>query len=346
PGDSFEVYGNASSDYVEVVAISPRGGYGIGLDGLYGVSIYTVPAFNPDETGSYKIHVFIDRTDSLGNTDSLGDTTGFYNLNETRNLILEEPIEINGTTNRPPGTNITINITGPETDKYNFYKRIKVDSSADTENYTILVLSPGIDGVYGNSSYKYIDSILDLDGAGPELGAMDVSNKTQEEIVRIIEDAAVNAAGSDDLIWMGNITVSNEGYIDTGQSTNPYPSISGTHNGTIIPSHDINVNKLYTYPCPGTGGHTEYARIWNKTWNATATWGGYAGDWHNITFDNPVVLLPNKTYNYTIRTGSYPQIIHNQTHTTLDGSFINCTEFIDANGKKYDDWIPAIKLYS
>jgi len=133
---------------------------------------------------------------------------------------------------------------------------------------------------------------------------------------------------------------------DTGSPSNPYPSISGTHNGTIIPSHDINVNKLYTYPCPGTGGHTEYARIWNKTWNATATWDGYASDWHNITFDNPVVLLPNKTYNYTIRTGSYPQIIHNQTHTTLDGSFINCTEFRDANGKKYENWIPAIKLYS
>ena len=346
PGDSFEVYGNASSDYVEVVAISPRGGYGIGLDGLYGVSIYTVPAFNPDETGSYKIHVFIDRTDSLGNTDSLGDTAGFYNLNETRNLILEEPIEINGPTNRPPGTNIIINITGPETDKYNFYKRIKVDSSADTENYTILVLSPGIDGVYGNSSYKYIDSILDLDGAGPELGAIDVSNKTQEEIVSVIKNVTINRAGSDDLIWMGNITVSNKSYIDTVQSTNPYPSISGTHNGTIIPTKTIIATKLYTYPCAGTGGHTEYARIWNKTWNATATWDGYAGDWHNITFDNPVVLLPNKTYNYTIRTGSYPQIIHNQTHTTLDGSFINCTEFIDANGKKYEDWIPAIKLYS
>ena len=191
-----------------------------------------------------------------------------------------------------------------------------------------------------------MDTILDLDGAGPELGAIDVSNKTQEEIVKIIEDATVNAAGSDDLIWMGNITVSNEGYIDTAQSTNPYPSISGTHNGTIIPNKTITATKLYTYPCGGTGGHTEYARIWNKTWNATATWDGYASDWHNITFDNPVVLLPNKTYNYTIRTGSYPQIIHNQTHTTLDGSFINCTEFIDANGKKYEDWIPAIKLYS
>ena len=143
-----------------------------------------------------------------------------------------------------------------------------------------------------------------------------------------------------------NYFLTTENIFDTGPSPNPYPSIAGIHNGTIIPNKTIIATKLYTYPCGGTGGHTEYARIWNKTWNATATWDGYASDWHNITFDNPVVLLPNKTYNYTIRTGSYPQIIHNQTHTTLDGSFINCTEFRDANGKKYEDWIPAIKLYS
>jgi hypothetical protein len=90
---------------------------------------------------------------------------------------------------------------------YNFYKKIKVDSDADTGNYMIIVLSPGRDGVYGNSSYKYIDSILDLDGEGPELGAIDVSNKTQEEIVVIIEDDIVFAAGSDDLMWRGYLTV-------------------------------------------------------------------------------------------------------------------------------------------
>jgi len=32
-------------------------------------------------------------------------------------------------------------------------------------------------------------------------------------------------------------------------------------------------------------------------------------------------------------------------HTTLDGSFINCTEFRDANGRIHDDWIPAIRLH-
>ena len=134
---------------------------------------------------------------------------------------------------------------------------------------------------------------------------------------------------------------------DTGASENPYPSIFGTHNGTIIPYQDIkNVSKIYTYPCPGTGGHTEHIKIWNSSnWNVTTNWHGYTGDWHNISFNEPFTLHAGVTYNYTIRTGSYPQIIHNQTHTTLDGSFINCTEFTDANRKRYDNWIPAIKLF-
>ncbi|MBN1763002.1 MAG: ABC transporter substrate-binding protein [Methanomicrobia archaeon] len=129
---------------------------------------------------------------------------------------------------------------------------------------------------------------------------------------------------------------------DTGQGT--YPSISGTHNGTITPSYDINVSKLYTYSCPGTGGHTEYVRIWNITgWNVTATWNGYTGDWCNLTFDEPFILSAGTTYNYTIITGSYPQIVHERTRETAHG-WINCTEFVDANGKEHYDWIPAIRL--
>ena len=136
-----------------------------------------------------------------------------------------------------------------------------------------------------------------------------------------------------------NVTV----VFDTDAPINPYPSIAGTHNGTIKPSQNIDVQKLYTYPCPGTSGHTEYARIWNSTLNATATWQGYQTDWRNITFNDTFTLVANETYNYTIRTGSYPQIIHNQTFTNEYGT-LTCTEFTDANGKKYYDWIPAIRL--
>lgn len=123
-----------------------------------------------------------------------------------------------------------------------------------------------------------------------------------------------------------------------------YPSIMGTHNGTITPAHKVIANKLYTYPCAGTGGHAEYARIWNSLWSISGTWEGYRGDWHNITFNETFVLEPGETYNYSVRTGSYPQIIHKHNLTTADG-MITCAEFIDANGKNYNDWIPALRLF-
>lgn len=133
-------------------------------------------------------------------------------------------------------------------------------------------------------------------------------------------------------------------WFDTRSSSNPYPSIPGMFNGTITPSCNLTVSKLYTYPCPGTGGHTKFIKIWNNTdWNVTAAWNGYSGDWHNLTFNNSFSLYENETYNYTIRTGSYVQIHHKESLQTSSGC-INCTGFTDVNGKYYDDWIPAIKL--
>ena len=130
---------------------------------------------------------------------------------------------------------------------------------------------------------------------------------------------------------------------DTGAGT--YPSIAGIHNGTITPDQTIIVTKLYTYPSEGTGGHTEYIRIWNATWNATATWTGYNGDWHNLSFNEPFMLYETETYNYTLYTGSYPQIIHAQEFNATGGT-ITCISFADANGVVHYDWIPAIKLSS
>ncbi|MEA2075108.1 MAG: PKD domain-containing protein [Euryarchaeota archaeon] len=134
---------------------------------------------------------------------------------------------------------------------------------------------------------------------------------------------------------------------DTDSPANPYPSIAGAHNGTITPSYNISVSKLYTYPCAGTGGHTEYAAFSysNGTIMAEAHWNGYEDDWHNISFNKTFTLYENETYNYTIKTGSYPQIIHNRTLLTANG-WINCTKFTDANGKVYYDWIPAIRLWA
>jgi len=132
---------------------------------------------------------------------------------------------------------------------------------------------------------------------------------------------------------------------DTGRPENPYPSISGKFIGTIKTNKKIIAKKLYTYACEGTGGHTEYVLICNKTWCAEAKWESYKGDWMNISFNKTVILMPYETYNITIVTGSYPQIHHTSSLKTENG-WINCTEFIDVNGKKYDDWIPAIMLWS
>ena len=141
----------------------------------------------------------------------------------------------------------------------------------------------------------------------------------------------------------GHFEVGGITYFDTGEGT--YPSIMGTHKGTITPNQDIVVQRMYTYPCAGTGGHSEYVKIWNSTWNVTANWTGYGGDWHNISFNTSFTLKANESYNYTIKTGSYPQIHHTDKLEAASGAGeITCEEFVDANGEVYKDWIPAIRL--
>lgn len=124
-----------------------------------------------------------------------------------------------------------------------------------------------------------------------------------------------------------------------------FPSVFGTHTGTITRNHDITVQKLYTYPCAGTGGHTEYVSIYGNDADESASWNGYGEGGNTITFESSFTLDASKTYNYEIITGSYPQIHHTEALQTENG-WINCTNFVDANGKEYNDWIPAIRLWS
>ncbi|NQE45143.1 hypothetical protein C5S31_03850 [ANME-1 cluster archaeon GoMg2] len=150
-------------------------------------------------------------------------------------------------------------------------------------------------------------------------------------------------AACDDVSGMASVTVQQTSFFDTQQSENPYLSISGTHTGTIKPIQTIEVQKLYTYPCAGTGGHTESVRIYRNDLDESASWIGYAEDWDTLTFDSSFTLEAGKTYNYEIITGSYPQIHHTDNLSTPAG-FITCSEFRDVNGKRYSNWIPAIKL--
>jgi C1A family cysteine protease len=149
----------------------------------------------------------------------------------------------------------------------------------------------------------------------------------------------------DDGVWSTedtkNLTINQHEVFDT--CAGGYPSISGTHNGTITPNQDITVQKMYTYPCTGTGGHTKSARIYGNGVDKSASWTGYSGDWHNLTFSASFTLEAGKTYNYEITTGSYPQIIHEHSKPVTGGT-ITCTTFVDANGKEYNNGIPAIRL--
>ncbi|KAF5436918.1 Serine protease, subtilase family [Candidatus Methanophagaceae archaeon] len=178
-----------------------------------------------------------------------------------------------------------------------------------------------------------------------------ISMETNEDDGTVTFSLTDNGEGDADMKENGEIVVVGAPGVppifDTKTSDKPYPSVSGTHTGTITPIKDVNISKLYTYPCAGTSGHTEYAEISNNARSIkTLPWEVYNnGDWDILSFQESFKLCANKTYNYVIKTGSYPQIHHNGSLLT-DNGWINCTEFTDANGKKHTDWIPAIRLFS
>jgi len=188
---------------------------------------------------------------------------------------------------------------------------------------SVVVLNFSITGEPGETSPMNLTNIKLVNASGDETGTAPASNGT----------FTIIGGPTPTLVF------------DTRSGT--YPSISGTHNGTIKPNQTITVHKMYTYPCPGTGGHSEYVKIYyNESAETIAegNWTGYGCDWHNISFDKPFILKANETYTYTIKTGSYPQIIHAHT-ANVTGGTITCNEFLDANRKRHDDWIPAIKFF-
>ncbi|UYZ39890.1 MAG: DUF3821 domain-containing protein [Candidatus Methanospirare jalkutatii] len=229
----------------------------------------------------------------------------YVKLNSVEPVMVGEPLNITGTTNREPGTIIMIStITGPVGLPAVLTKVAWPTPDEGVFSATIDT-SDAVPGTY----------ILEAD---------DGDGHTDTVTVEIKEAAPT---------------------IDTGQSLNPYPSIFGTHNCTIVPANDITVSKIFVYPCVGTGGHAEYVRIWGNGVDAHATWNGYGGEWNILHFNRTFTLEAGKEYNFTIKTGSYPQIFHEEVLETLDGSIVRCEEFVDANGKRHK-WIPAFKIYA
>ena len=213
----------------------------------------------------------------------------------------------------------SVNITNQSTGKV---------FTADTDasyNYYQFILA--------NSTDVNVSETLQFEAKSPD--------KTQSNVTEYIVTMENISRGG---IFNFNITLE-PNVFDTGPSAQPYPSIMGVHTGNFTPECNITVHQIYTYPCAGTGGHSERVIFRNETGDTKidVNWTGYQGDYHNITVPDDVMLLKNHVYNYTITTGSYPQIIHNETSEN-DYGIMNCTRFVDANGREYDNWIPAIRL--
>jgi hypothetical protein len=280
------------------------------------------------------------------------DTGGFIG-----NISLEAAQEIiwQGDITLTHGT--TFNVTAHNSGKSYVLNRTTALGALDTAsekgdfNYTVS------DEWYVRYGSLLVDSIADIPGVGLD-GWMYWVNYPEEPMPMVsvnqyeLEDGDVvtfywsSSMGmtpeNSSKVLIFNVTVLP--LFDTGKGT--YPSISGTHRGTIIPDQNGIVKGIYTYPCAGTGGHTERVTIWNETLGecAVAEWSGYAGDYHNLSFNTTLTFKEGVMYHYTIETGSYPQIIHASSKQVTGGT-ITCTRFVDANGKVYTDWIPAIRLW-
>ena len=318
----FSSYSNNNS--ISNNICSSNGDYGINLEVSNSTSISNNNCSNNEDHG---IHLWYSNNNVVSNNNCSNNGVSIWFQDSNNNIMSNNNCSNNRYGIFPSLSNKNIiYLNNFMNNTYNVYSYVSKNIWNSTEKITYTYKGKIYMGYLGNYWSDYTGSDVDGDGIGDTPYSID-SDKDYHPLVEPFENYLKPAEKK---------------IFDTGPGT--YPSIFGTHNGTIKPNKNITVRMLYTYPCPGTGGHTEYARIWNSTLDVNATWNGYVDDWHNISFNEPFTLVKDEIYNYTIRTGSYPQIIHARSKP-VTGGLINCTTFTDANGKIYDDWIPAIRLY-
>lgn len=349
-GDGIRIVSSNKYNYISQNKILKNGQYGIcfGHDSAYNIIMDNNVSYNEYRN----IYLYYSKNNTIsGNIINQGNGgielfyDCYYNT-IINNIIYNGEIHITSSNHNKLIAN-TLNHSAIQLERANYnlirdnnnnYSSISIDSSNNNLIYHNNLISSGASDYNGNNKWDNGST----EGGNYWSGHNCTGNPSNGSQPYYIEGGGIDHYPFED----PNGWIHVENFIfDTGSPVNPYPSIFGTHTGKIKPNHDVIVNRMYTYPCLGTGGHTEYVRFENKSWNITVNWTGYQGDWHNITFDEPFTLYAGFTYNYTIRTGSYPQIHHNTTLTVSDGE-ITCTKFTDVNGRVYYEWIPAIRLWT
>jgi hypothetical protein len=153
-GGTYSITGTApGSDYVDLVIVSSKGSYGVGIDGGQGITVYYVP---------------VSKTD------------------------------------------------------YTFSKTITLDKNAEDGGYIAMVLSPGMDQVYGMSE-KWT-SIADFITSG----IFDL--KTQPEALDLLTSKTIYKPGSDDLSQSFSFIVGKE----TGEFVPPKTSVDAEQSTNIV----------------------------------------------------------------------------------------------------------------
>jgi hypothetical protein len=308
-------------------------------------------------TDSYALNITATTAEHAALNKSVVNLTG--GKNETVALTVSSYLAGNYTTTvEAVSAHARANVT-VTTEVKSFYNLTAAVAPAEPQ-----IVAPGVNAQYtvtvrntGNAPDRFNITM------GAPLGVSATVNRSVTELLDPEESEPIELTVSS--AWEGehvvNLTITSEGNssvnatlrietvvtrtsfeLDTGKGA--YPSIAGVHRGVIIPNHTVVVKRLYTYPAAGTGGHAEAVRIYNTTWSVNATWEGYRGDYHTLTFSERFTLIAGEAYGYEIHTGSYPQLIHQQNCTTLDGSYINCSSFEAVNGAEYGAVIPAVRL--
>lgn len=132
------------------------------------------------------------------------------------------------------------------------------------------------------------------------------------------------------------VTLKNQGSGSAGSSTVKYYIDDSYVASDSVPSLSAGSTSTQTFTWTAdTCGNVQVKAVAdaNNAVSESASWNGYGEGWDTLTFESSFTLEAGKTYNYVIKTGSYPQIHHTHALQTENG-WLNCTKFVDANGKR------------